>query len=42
MREVGRGLFIVRTYMDEIHFQKMGETGLRITLVKIVPDGKSG
>ena len=42
MREVGRGLFIVRAYMDEVHFQKMGDEGLRITLVKIVPDGQSG
>ena len=42
MREVGRGLFIVRAYMDEVHFQKMGESGLRITLVKNVPDGQSG
>jgi len=42
MREVGRGLFIVRAYMDEVHFQKMGEQGLRITLVKILPDGESG
>jgi serine/threonine-protein kinase RsbW len=42
MREVGRGLFIVRAYMDEVHFQKMGDAGLRITLVKIVPDGQSG
>ena len=42
MREVGRGLFIVRAYMDEVHFQKLGESGLRVTLVKIVPDGQSG
>lgn len=42
MREVGRGLFIVRAYMDEVHFQKTGEKGLRITLVKILPDGRSG
>jgi serine/threonine-protein kinase RsbW len=42
MREVGRGLFIVRAYMDEVHFQKMGGQGLRITLVKILPDGESG
>lgn len=42
MREVGRGLFIVRAYMDEVHFQKMGGRGLRITLVKILPDGDSG
>lgn len=42
MREVGRGLFIVRAYMDEVHFQKVGGRGLRITLVKILPDGDSG
>lgn len=42
MREVGRGLFIVRAYMDEVHFQKVGSQGLRITLVKILPDGISG
>lgn len=42
MREVGRGLFIVRAYMDEVHFQKVGDVGLRITLVKILPDGTSG
>ena len=42
MRDVGRGLFIVRAYMDEVHFQKVGSEGLRITLVKILPDGTSG
>ena len=42
MRDVGRGLFIVRAYMDEVHFQKVGSEGLRITLVKILPDGASG
>lgn len=42
MRDVGRGLFIVRAYMDEVHFQKVGGEGLRITLVKIMPDGASG
>jgi serine/threonine-protein kinase RsbW len=42
MRDVGRGLFIVRAYMDEVHFQKVGGEGLRITLVKILPDGASG
>jgi serine/threonine-protein kinase RsbW len=39
MREVGRGLFIVRAYMDEVHFQMVDGRGLRITLVKVVPDG---
>jgi serine/threonine-protein kinase RsbW len=42
MREVGRGLFIVRAYMDEVHFQKIGDLGLRITLVKILPEGPTG
>jgi len=42
MRDVGRGLFIVRAYMDEVRFQKVGSEGLRITLVKILPDGTSG
>ena len=42
LREVGRGLFIVRAYMDEVHFQKVGDVGLRITLGKILPDGTSG
>ena len=42
MREVGRGLFIVRAYMDEVHFEMVDGRGLRITLVKIVPDGRQG
>jgi serine/threonine-protein kinase RsbW len=39
LRDVGRGLFIVRAYMDEVHFKMIDGRGLRITLVKIVPDG---
>lgn len=39
MREVGRGLFIVRAYMDEVSFDMIGGRGLRITMVKILPDG---
>ena len=39
MREVGRGLFIVRAYMDEVNFNMIGGRGLRITMVKILPDG---
>jgi len=42
LREVGRGLFIVRAYMDEVHFQMVDGRGLRITLVKIVSDGQPG
>lgn len=37
MREVGRGLFIVRAYMDEVHIKKIDGGGLRITLVKMLP-----
>lgn len=37
MREVGRGLFIVRAYMDEVHIKKIDGGGLRITLVKVLP-----
>ena len=37
MREVGRGLFIVRAYMDEVHIKKVDGGGLRITLVKVLP-----
>jgi len=39
MRDVGRGLFIVRAYMDEVNFNMIGGRGLRITMVKILPDG---
>jgi serine/threonine-protein kinase RsbW len=42
LREVGRGMFIVRAYMDEVHFDLIAGRGLRITLVKIVPDGSQG
>lgn len=42
LREVGRGMFIVRAYMDEVHFDLIAGRGLRITLVKIVPDGAQG
>lgn len=37
MREVGRGLFIVRAYMDEVHLKNIDGGGLRITLVKVLP-----
>ena len=37
MREVGRGLFIVRAYMDEVHIKKLDGGGLRITIVKVLP-----
>jgi serine/threonine-protein kinase RsbW len=39
LREVGRGLFIVRAYMDEVNFNMIGGRGLRITMVKFLPDG---
>ena len=39
MREVGRGLFIVRAYMDEVRFERPSQGGLRITMVKLLPDG---
>jgi serine/threonine-protein kinase RsbW len=39
MREVGRGLFIVRAYMDEVHFEMIEGQGLRIRMVKLLPDG---
>jgi len=42
MREVGRGLFIVRAYMDEVNFDMVSGRGLRITMVKILPDGNQG
>ena len=41
MREVGRGLFIVRAYMDEVYFKKIDGGGLRITLVKVLPDAQN-
>lgn len=39
MREVGRGLFIVRAYMDEVHFDMVNGEGLRIRMVKVLPEG---
>ena len=41
MREVGRGLFIVRAYMDEVHLNKIDGGGLRITLVKVLPEDQN-
>jgi serine/threonine-protein kinase RsbW len=34
MRHSGRGVFLIRAFMDEVHFRKLSPFGTEVTLVK--------
>jgi serine/threonine-protein kinase RsbW len=34
MRHSGRGIFLIRAFMDEVHFRKLSPFGTEVTLVK--------
>ena len=34
LRHSGRGVFLIRAFMDEVHFQKLSPNGTEVTLVK--------
>ena len=35
LRTSGRGLFLVRSFMDEVRIERMGSGGMEVTLVKL-------
>ena len=37
MKQSGRGIFLIRAFMDEVRFRKL-EPGTEITLIKRIPD----
>lgn len=42
MKHSGRGLLMIRAYMDEVDYQRVGDTGTRVRLVKQVPSQSAG
>ena len=42
MKHSGRGLLMIRAYMDEVDYQRVGESGTRVRLIKRVPPPAGG